>query len=428
MGAVRKATTVIVGGGHTGLAMSRCLADRAIDHVVLERGEVANSWRTERWDSLRLLTPNWQSRLPGFRYGGDDPDGFRTMSEVVAFIDAYARAASAPVETNTRVTSLSSDGDWYRIETDRGDWRSRSVVLASGACNVAHIPKVAEEVPAGIAMLTPMHYRNPDQLAEGGVLVVGASATGIQLAEEIHRSGRPVTLSVAEHVRVPRVYRGKDILWWMDKAGVLDERYDEVDDIVRARKVPSMQLVGTPERTTLDLNALRNIGVALRGGFAGMRDRKVLFSGSLRNQCALADLKMNRLLDAIDDWARESGLETVVDPPHRFRPTETDDAPPLVLDLASGEIKTILWATGYRPDYSWLNLPVLDRKGRIVHDGGVITKAAGAYVLGLQFLRRRKSALIDGAGSDANDLADHLVSYLAGDSEAAWSLTAGQVA
>lgn len=410
----RKATTIVIGAGHAGLAMSRCLTERAVDHVVLERGEVANSWRTERWDSLRLLTPNWQSRLPGYGYTGNDPDGYRTMAEVVGYIDAYASAISAPLETNTRVTSVGFDVDGYRIATDRGDWFARTVVLATGACNIPHVPKIAEGLPAGIATLTPMEYRNPDQLPEGGVLVVGASATGIQLADEIHRSGRPVTLSVAEHVRAPRVYRGKDIQWWMDKAGVLDERYDEVDDIVRARKVPSIQLVGTPERSTLDLNSLRQIGVELRGGVAGVRDGKVLFSGSLRNQCALADLKMNRLLDTIDEWAQQSGLDGEVDPPHRLPPTEVDDAPPLGLDLASGEIKTILWATGYRPDYSWLHLPVLDRKGQIVHDGGILGKAPGAYVIGLQFLRRRKSALIDGAGPDASDLADHLVGFLAG--------------
>lgn len=405
--------------------MSRCLAERSIDHVVLERGEVANSWRTERWDSLRLLTPNWQSRLPGFGYEGADPDGYRTIPEVISFIDDYAGAISAPVQTNTKVTSIGFDNGRYRVGTDQGDWSCRTVVLATGACNVPLVPKVAEGTPDSIASLTPMEYRNPDQLADGGVLVVGASATGLQLADEIHRSGRQVTLSVAEHVRAPRVYRGRDIQWWMDKAGVLDERYDEVDDINRARKVPSIQLVGSPERATLDLNALQRIGIKLRGGVAGMRDDKVLFSGSLANQCALADLKMNRLLDTIDEWAGEAGLNGGVEPPHRFEPTEVEESPPLALDLGSGEIKTILWATGYRPDYSWLDLPVLDRKGQIDHDGGVITKSPGAYVLGLQFLRRRKSALIDGAASDAGDLADHLTSHLGGQNQAALDEVAG---
>lgn len=412
MGTVRDITAVIVGAGHAGLAMSRCLSERGVDHVVLERGEVANTWRNERWDSLRLLTPNWQSRLPGYRYEGDDPDGYRTMPEVVSFIAGYAEAIAAPVETRTSVTAIRADGYGYRVVTDRGEWRSKALVLATGAFNIPLVPKVAEAVPAGIDMLTPIDYRNPEQLADGGVLVVGASATGIQLAEEIHHSGRPVTLSVGEHVRAPRTYRGRDIQWWMDRSGVLDERYDQIDDIVRARGVPSFQLVGTADRATLDLNMLRSIGVALRGRLAEIRNGTVLFSGSLHNKCALADLKMNRLLDSFDGWANASGIDAEVDRPHRLAPTAVDESPPLSLDLVKGGIRTIVWATGYRPDYSWLDLPVLDRKGRIVHDGGVITGAAGAYVLGLPLLRRRKSTLIDGAGADAGDLADHMLLYL----------------
>ena len=208
-----------------------------------------------------------------------------------------------------------------------------------------------------------MHYRNPDQLAEGGVLIVGASATGTQLADEIQRSGRPVTLAVGEHVRAPRVYRGRDIEWWMDAAHVLDERYDEVDDIFRARHVPSLQLAGSPERATLDLNALTGIGVKLVGRLAGINDGKAQFAGSLHKQCALADLKMNRLLDTIDAWATENGLDDGVEAPHRLAPTAVEAAPPLGMDLTSGDIKTIVWATGYRPDYSWLEVPVFDRKG-----------------------------------------------------------------
>ena len=409
---MRKTTTIVVGAGHAGLAMSRCLAERSIDHVVLERGEVANSWRTERWDSLRLLTPNWQSRLPGFGYEGDDPDGYRTVPEVIDFIDDYAKAIDAPVQTQTKVTALRSNGAGYHVETDQGEWHGRTVVMATGACNIPHVPQAAEGVPASIATLTPMEYRNPAQLEEGGVLVVGASATGTQIAYEVHRSGRPVTLAAGEHIRAPRVYRGRDIEWWMDAAGVLDERYDEIEDIDRARKVPSLQLAGSPERRTLDLNALTDIGVKLVGRLAGIRDGKAQFSGSLRNVCALSDLKMGRLLDTIDEWASENGLDGEVDPPHRFEPTRVEADPPLGLDLNSGEIKTIIWATGFRPDYSWLEVPVLDRKGRIKHDGGVV-ESPGLYLMGLQFLRRRKSALIDGAGDDARDLSDHLVATLA---------------
>jgi len=405
-------TTVIVGAGHAALAMSRCLAERSIDHVLLERGEVANSWRTERWDSLRLLTPNWQSRLPGFGYRGDDPDGYRTVSEVIDFIDRYAKAISAPVLTHTKVTAVRSDGAGYLVRTDRSDWRCRTVVLASGACNIARAPPFADRVPRRIATLTAQSYRNPGQLADGGVLVVGASASGTQIAYELQRAGRQVTLAVGEHIRAPRVYRGKDLQWWMDAAGVLDERYDQVDDIARARRVPSLQLAGTPDRSTLDLNALSDAGVRLVGRLVGMtEDGKAQFSGSLRNMCALSDLKMRRLLDLIDEWARANGLDDEAGPPERPPPTRVEEAPPLGLDLVKSGIKTILWACGYRPDYSWLELPVLDRKGFIVHDGGVVS-APGVYLMGMQFLRRRKSALIDGAGADARDLSAHLAAYL----------------
>jgi putative flavoprotein involved in K+ transport len=352
-------TTVVIGAGHAGLAMSRCLADRSIDHLLLDRGPVAHTWRTERWDSLRLLTPNWQSRLPGFSYNGDDPDGYRTLPEVIDFIGSYAKAISAPLRTHTTVTSVRSTEAGYLVRTDQGDWQCRAIVLASGACNIARLPAFANQVPPSIARLTAQEYRNPDKLVNGGVLVVGASSSGTQIAYEIRRSGRPVILSVGEHIRAPRVYRGKDLQWWMDAAGVLDERYDVVNDIARARRVPSLQLAGMPDRSTLDLNALAEIGVKLVGRLAGIKDGKAQFAGSLRNMCALSDLKMGRLLDHIDKWARENGFDDTAEPPHRLPPTRVEEAPPLGMDLAMGEIKTIIWATGYRPDYSWLEVPVL---------------------------------------------------------------------
>jgi putative flavoprotein involved in K+ transport len=404
--------TVIIGAGHAGLAMSRCLSDRGIDHVVLERADVANSWRTERWDSLRLLTPNWQSKLPGFSYQGNDPDGFMAVPEIINFVEHYADVISAPIDNQTTVTSVRGAGDGYQVDTDRGSWRSRTVVIATGACNIANVPAISASAPSTIDMVTSMDYRNSAQLRKGGVLVVGASATGIQLADEIHRSGRPVTLSAGEHVRMPRVYRGRDIFWWMDAAGVLDERYDEVDDINRARNVPSPQLVGSQNRSTLDLNALTGAGVNIIGRLAGINDGKAQFSGSLRNNCALADLKMNRLLNTIDEWVSENSLDNEVEPPHRFAPTVVEDSPPLGLDIRNGQIETIVWATGFHSDYSWLNVPVLDRKGKIRHDGGVVN-SPGMYLMGMTFLRRRKSSFIHGAGDDASDLSDHLAAYLA---------------
>jgi len=414
MAAIHQATAVVIGAGHAGLAMSRCLTDRAIEHVVLERGEVAHTWRTERWDSLRLLTPNWQSRLPGFGYDGNDPDGYRTLPEVIDFIASYAKAISAPVQTHTTVTSVRNTDAGYLVCTDQGDWRCRAVVLASGACNIARIPAFADRVPPAIAKLTAQQYRNPDQLADGGVLVVGASSSGTQIAHEIQRAGRPVILSVGEHIRAPRIYRGKDLEWWMDAVGVLDERYDEVDDIARARRVPSLQLAGTPDRSTLDLNALTTLGTKLVGRLAGITEEgHAQFAGSLRNMCALSDLKMGRLLDLIDERARDTGLDRAAEPPHRLPPTRVEESPPLGLNLATSRIKTIIWATGYRPDYTWLQVPVFDRKGVVSHVGGVVA-SPGMYLMGTQFLRRRKSALIDGAGDDARDLSAHLATYLDG--------------
>jgi len=401
---------IVIGAGHSGLAMSRALSLRSIDHRVIERGEVANSWRTERWDSLRLLTPNWMSRLPGCRYEGDDPDGYMSVDDVIGFVSRYATKIAAPVLSGTTVTAVAPAGNGYRVSTDRGDWRCRAVVLATGAFSVPVVPRVAEGVPADVVQVTSRDYRNPEGLEQGGVLVVGASATGLQLAQEIHRSGRPVTLAVGEHVRMPRTYRGRDVQWWMLASGVLDQRIEEADDPVRARRVPSPQLVGTPERTSLDLNVLRAQGVKIVGRLAGIRDGRAQFSGSLRNVCALADLKMSRLLALFDEWAERTGVSGEVGPAERYDATDTGSTPGLGLTLGQ-DVRTIVWATGYRPDYSWLQVPVLDRRGQLKHQGGVVD-AAGLYVLGLPFLRRRKSSFMHGAEDDVRELSGHLAQFL----------------
>ena len=371
---------------------------------------MANSWRRERWDSLRLLTPNWQSRLPGYRYEGPDPDSFMTVAEVVGFVSRFAAACAAPVRTQTTVTSVRPAADGYQVLTTQGELTCRTVVIASGACNAASVPALRQQVPSILPTFTAHEYRNPNQLPEGDVLVVGASATGVQLADEIHRSGRPVTLSVGEHVRLPRTYRGRDVLWWMEVSGVWNQRHNEIDDLTRARRLPSPQLVGTPERSTLDLNSLSARGVRLVGRLAMIRDGRALFSGSLRNQLALADLKMDRLLDTFDLWAEGRDLDRV-GPPERFEPTRVPSSSPLSLDLASGQIRSIVWATGFRPDYSWLDLPVVDEKGHLRHEGGVVD-APGIYAIGLPVLRRRKSTFICGAEDDARDVTEHLAHYL----------------
>jgi putative flavoprotein involved in K+ transport len=409
--ATRRVTAVIIGGGQAGLATSHCLSERGIDHVVIERGEVANSWRHERWDSLRLLTPNWQSRLPGYAYEGDDRDGFMSMPEVIDFIDSYARNSSAPIYTHTCVNEVLQRANGYSVATDRGEWHCRCLVIASGAFNIPVVPALASAMPGRITSLTPHQYRNPGQLTEGGVMVVGAAATGLQIADEIQRSGRQVTLAAGEHVRMPRSYRGRDIMAWMHETGILDECYDEVDDIRRVRKLPSAQLIGTPEKTTLDLNTLTDRGVQLVGRVAGVNGKKLQFSGGLANITKLADLKLGRLLTTFDEWIDTHGLALELSPAERPAPTRLDTSPRLEMNLESGEIKTVIWATGFRPDYSWLKVPVLDRKGFIRHQGGV-ADTPGLYVMGLPFMRRRKSSFLFGTEDDARVVSEHLTDYV----------------
>jgi putative flavoprotein involved in K+ transport len=403
---------IVIGAGHSGLAMSAWLSAHSIDHAVLERGEIANSWHHERWDSLRLLTPNWMNRLPDYRYRGDDPDGFMAMPEVIQFITRYAGYVGAPVRIGCAVTSVRQEEDGFRVMTGQREWRCRAVVMASGAHGIANVPELAGELPAGVRSMTAKEYKRPGQLDHAGVLVVGASATGLQLADEIVASGRAVTLAVGEHIRMPRTYRGRDIQWWMNAARILDQRYDEVDDLVRARRVPSPQLVGTPRRVTLDLNALRDRGVGIVGRWVGLEGSKAQFSGTLRNECAMADIKQARLLESLDALAANTFQGAVLGPPERPAATRVDEAPRLALDLVKERIGTVVWATGFRPDFSWLQAPVFDHKGRLRHDGGVV--APGLYVLGLNFMRRRKSSFIHGAEDDVQELGHHLLATLNG--------------
>jgi putative flavoprotein involved in K+ transport len=334
-----------------------------------------------------------------------------SAAEVAELIGRFASSFGAPVRSGVNVTSLQPADGGYAVLSDQGELRARAVVIASGACNRPTVPQIAAAVPAGIPQFTPFTYRTPDDLPEGGVLVVGASATGVQLAAELSRSGRPLLLSVGEHTRLPRTYRGRDVLWWMHKSGVWDQRYDELDDLTRARSLPSPQLVGTPERVTLDLNALTELGVELTGRTAAVRDGRVLFSGGLRNVLALADLKLERLLDAFDEWASGEGRDRDVRAVERFAPTVLPRPSRLHVDLSSGEIQSIVWATGFQPDYEWLELPVLDQKGRLRHDGGVV-EGEGLYALGLPVLRRRKSTFIHGIEDDAREVIQHLAGYL----------------
>lgn len=401
---------VIIGAGQAGLAMSRELTARGVDHVVLERGCVANSWRTERWDSLRLISPNWMNDLPGQPYAGPDRDGFMTANELADTFDQYARLQHVPVETGVRVDAVRRAGDAFSVETSHGVFACSAVVVATGAAAKAKIPAVASAFSPHILQVNPLYYKRPSDLPAGGVLVVGASASGVQIAREIQESGRQVTIAVGAHTRVPRYYRGFDIDVWMHVLGLFDVSIDEVDDVMRVRQTPSAQLSGRSQTDNVDLNALQDIGVEIVGRLAGASDGRALFSGSLANVCATADLKMMRLLASIDEWVAQRDLSPLLEPPHAPPSTRVPDAPRLTLDLNADEVRTIVWATGVGPDHSFIDMPVFDQKGQIRHDGGVV--APGLFVMGLPFMRRRKSHLIAGAGDDARDLASILCAGL----------------
>jgi putative flavoprotein involved in K+ transport len=409
---VNRIDTLVVGGGQAGLAMSRCLSDRSIDHVVLERGRIAERWRSERWDSLRLLTPNWQTRLPGFRYDGSEVDGFMSMPELVGFFERYAMSFGAHVETDTTVLAIEPAGAGFHVATNRGAWRARHVVIATGYSDVPLVPELAAHVSMRLTQVVPTGYRNPTQLPPGGVLVVGASATGVQLAEEIQSSGRPVTLAVGRHMRLPRQYRGRDIMWWLDAMGVFDDTAEGVFNLHTSQHQPSLQLVGRPDVTSLNLATLRQHGVRLVGRLAAADGERVWLDDDLIATTAASDAKLAQLLARIDSYIAAAGLTAAA--PEPFEPTWTSarESRAMSFDLDATDINTVLWATGFRRRYPWLKVPVLDRAGDIIHRSG-ITPVPGLFVLGMHFQRKRKSAFIDGVGEDAALLADRIASRAA---------------
>lgn len=404
--------TVVVGAGHAGLAVSRLLTGAGRDHVVLDRGRVAERWRTERWDSLRLLTPAWMTRLPGWYPGGRDPERFLSAAELTTYLERYAASFDAPVHGGTTVRRVThaSHGEGYDVRTDNGTWRTRHVVVATGPHGPNRVPVPLADLRA--AELVPSsRYRNPGQLAPGGVLVVGASSSGVQIADELARAGRQVTLAVGRHTRVPRRYRGLDLFWWLESTGRLARTIDDVANPSAARHEPSLQVVGrdvsAPDAgSDLDLSTLARRGVRLVGRLQELDGDSVVLGPDLPERTAEADLALRHLLDSFDRYAAQSGLDRELLAPTRPRPVAPAPGPGR-LSLTAERIGTVLLAAGHRPDHSWLALPVTGPDGAIRQHRGV-TAAPGIYVVGQRFQHRRDSSFIDGARHDARDVVTHL--------------------
>jgi len=400
--------TVVLGAGHAGLAVSKLLCRAGREHVVLERGRVGERWRSERWDSLHLLSPNWMTRLPGWRSQAA-PDAYSSAGEVVRLLDRYAASFDAPVveSANVEEVSLAPRMSGYLVVTDRGTWRARQIVAATGPHGTPALPGVVTAgVPGPVEVITSQRYRNPAQLPAGGVLVVGSSASGVQIADELARAGRSVLLSCGRHQRMPRRYRGMDIFWWLEKTGRLARTIDQMPDAAAARREPSVQLSGR-DGETLDLPALQDIGVRLAGRLDRLAGGTAWFRDDLGDTMTAADRRMHRFLDTIDRLVADTGRCDQVPPPVRPRSIEPPPTPAR-LNLRAERIGTILLATGFRPHHPWLRLPVTAADGSIAQYRGV-TAAPGLYVVGQRFQHRRDSAFIDGARHDAEAVVSHLL-------------------
>jgi putative flavoprotein involved in K+ transport len=407
--------TVIVGAGHAGLAVSWFLTRAGREHVLFDRGQVAERWRSERWDSLRLLTPNWMTRLPGWCYSGPDPDGYLSAASLVQYLEQYAAFFGAPVLRRTTVLEVARaqgpDRARFRVVTDTGTWHACHVVVATGPRTRPHVPAGLSGLSHRIAIVSSAAYRSPASLPPGGVLVVGASASGVQIADELISAGRDVAIAVGRHTRMPRRYRGMDAFWWLEATGRLARTIDEVPDPEVARRETSLQLVGRgdPEVRDRDLGlpSLQARGGRLFGRLHGVAGTVASFADDLADRVAEADVRMHGFLDSVDRYVERAGLAREVMP--GIRPLPLQLAEPVTrLDLAAEGIGTVLVAAGYRPDHPWLRIPVLAADGSIRQRRGV-TSVPGLYVVGQYFQHRRDSAFIDGARHDARSVVSHLL-------------------
>ena len=395
--------TLVIGGGQAGLAMSHHLKRRALSHLVLERGRIGERWRSERWDGLKFQFPNWSVRLPDFPFPHDDPDGFADLGTIVDFIDAYAAFVAPPIRCGVEVTRLSQDGAGFIAETSDGAIAAQNVVVATGPYQRAILPDVLRDEPE-LFQVHASRYLNPEQLPQGAVLVVGAGASGAQIAEELLRAGRRVFLSVGQTTRLPRRYRGYDMIWWFEQLGIFDRRPEERGPV---RVYPAIS--GAYGGHTIDYRRFAAAGITLVGRVATARNRVLDIAPGLAKSLAEADLYYTAFLDMADEHARNRGLDLAEEPAARVRlpdPLCVTD-PIRRLDLRSENINAVIWATGYGVDFGWIDIPAFDAAGQPLQQRGV-SSAPGLYFLGLQWMSRMASSFMSGVGDDAADLAEHI--------------------
>lgn len=397
--------TLVVGGGQAGLAMSEHLSKCDVPHLVLERHRIAERWRSERWDSLVANGPAWHDRFPGMEIAGVDPDGFAPKETMADYFAAYADMIAAPIRCGVEVISVERHvgRPGFGVETSQGRIDANNVVAATGPFQRPIMPALIPAA-AGLLQIHSSAYRNPGQLPEGAVLVIGAGSSGVQIADELRRAGRRVYLSVGAHDRPPRAYRGRDFCWWLGVLGKWD-----METPGPGTEHVTIAVSGARGGETIDFRRLAAQGMTLVGVTKSYEDGKVNFAADLAVNIARGDANYLALLEEADAYVARNGLDLPADPEARKREPDPDCLrdPILSLDLAAAGVKSVIWATGYSADYSWLKLDAFDEKGRPKHHRGVSIEP-GLYFLGLPWQSRRGSSFIWGVWHDAKHLADRI--------------------
>ncbi len=402
---VEKVETLIIGGGQAGLAMSEHLSKRGVPHLIVERHRIAERWRSERWDSLVANGPAWHDRFPNMTFAGIDPDSFASKDRIVEYFEAYAEQIAAPIRCGVEVKALrkKADGSGFVVETSEGVIEAINVVAATGPFQRPIIPAVVP-ANAGILQIHSAAYRNPGQMPEGAVLVVGAGSSGAQIADELQRAGKPVYLSIGPHERPPRRYRGKDFVWWLGALGQWD-----VKAVEPGMEHVTISVSGAYGGHTVDFRRLAARGITLVGRAESFKDGVMRFAPDLARNIALGDANYLSVLYAADAYVAMNGLDLPEEPEACKLEPDPDCVPNPVLELnlAKAGVTSIVWATGYALDFGWVKIDAFDEKGRPLHERGVST-VSGLYFLGLAWLSRRASPFIWGVWHDAEYLAGHI--------------------
>lgn len=414
-------SVAIVGGGQAGLAMSYCLKERSLDHIIFEKNQIGYAWRVKRWDSFCLVTPNWQCQLPGYSYHGDNPDGFMQKEEIVQYIEAYAKSFKPPITEGVEVFNVrkNNEQNYFELTTSIGDYTADQVVIATGSYHLPKIPAIAARFPENIVQLHSSEYKNPESLPEQSILVVGTGQSGCQIAEDLHLAGKKVHLCVGGAPRSPRRYRGKDVVEWLAQMGYYDLSIDEHPQKEKVRNKANHYVTGRDGGREIDLRQFAIEGMQLHGRLKNISETQLEFWNDLKHNLDQADSVAESIKKTIDGFIEKHQISAPIEPV--YQPVWQPEQPDLILDYQKANIGAVIWCTGFQSDFSWIEIPVFDGKGYPGHKRGV-TDVWGLYFLGLPWLYTWGSGRFSGIARDANYLADYIVSRKKVSYSSDWSI------